>query len=157
MYNFHGNNTLPPNTLQADGRPEWIFVFGSNLAGIHGAGAALVAKKMFQARPGSGYGREGLSFGIPTKDENLEPLSLQRIRQYIELFKLYAIHRQDAHEKFFVTAIGCGLAGYKHHQIAPMFVNSPNNCSFPKDWQPWLAPEQVDEEVLFKQHTDIGL
>lgn len=148
MYMFHKNRTLPPNTLQADGKsPEWIWVFGSNLAGRHGAGAAKVALDKFQARLGVGYGREGLSFALPTKDEHLESLPImgasngKNIQDYVRLFKAYARHRMDAHEKFFVTAIGTELAGYTHEQIAPLFVGSPDNCSFPEEWRPFLDPE----------------
>lgn len=148
MYMFHKNRTLPPNTLQADGKsPEWIWVFGSNLAGRHGAGAAKVALDKFQARLGVGYGREGLSFAIPTKDPHLKSLPImgasngKNIQDYVRLFKAYARHRMDAHEKFFVTAIGTELAGYTHEQIAPLFVGSPDNCSFPEEWRPFLDPE----------------
>lgn len=151
MYTFHKNRTLPPITLQPDGKPEWIWVFGSNLAGIHGAGAALVASQKFQARTGVGYGREGLSFAIPTKDNKLKTLTLDRIQGYVAMFKRYAVHRLDAKEKFFVTAIGTELAGYTHADIAPLFLGSPFNCSFPEEWKPWLAPDMVDNEVLFKE------
>lgn len=160
MYMFHKNRTLPPNTLQADGRPEWVFVFGSNLAGRHGAGAALVASQKFQARTGVGYGREGISFAIPTKDTDLDVLPLtgtkcKDIRYFVELFKLYALHRQDAHEKFFVTAIGTELAGYTHAQIAPLFIGSPENCSFPEEWMPFLAPEEFDKLALFNETPNL--
>ena len=115
-----------------------IFVFGSNEAGIHGAGAAKFAYEKRGARWGKCYGHHGDSFAIPTKDENIaDALPLDRIKQYVEGFIAYA----KGHRKmtFQVTCIGCGLAGLKHEDIAPMFVNAPSNCQFDTAWDEWLG------------------
>src|SRR5215467_9854185 len=114
--------------------PNWdhkipIFVFGSNLAGRHGKGAALWAKRMHGAIQGRGVGPQGGSYAIPTKDEQLRVLPLGTIRLHVRDFLLYA--RQHHELTFAVTAIGCGLAGYKPEQIAPMFTDAPVNVSLP--------------------------
>lgn len=117
--------------------PKKIFVFGSNDAGIHGAGAAALALKEHGAKYGKSYGHYGNSFAIPTKDENIATLPLDRIFDYVRGFLAYA----QGHRKliFQVTCIGCGLAGYQHRDIAPMFLTAPKNCHFDELWKPWLG------------------
>lgn len=110
-----------------------IFVFGSNEAGIHGAGAALEARKNYGAKIGIGFGHIGNSFAIPTKDKNIETLPLNQIQKYVDMFIAYA--QATPTEKYLVTRIGCGLAGYKDSDIAPMFKNAPNNCELPEGWR----------------------
>lgn len=119
--------------------PKQIFVFGSNEAGIHGAGAALEAYKKHGARYGKSYGHYGDSFAIPTKDENLLPLPIERIEAYVYGFAAYAVGHRKLNFK--VTCIGCGLAGFHHSQIAPLFMNFPRNCLFDEAWKPWLHEE----------------
>lgn len=109
-----------------------IFVFGSNLAGRHGKGAALTARQEFGARYGVGRGRTGHAYAIPTKDENLRTLPLTSIRKHVAAFIVYATAHPDL--QFKVTAIGTGLAGYKHQDIAPMFACAPDNCKLPAEW-----------------------
>lgn len=117
--------------------PNPVFVFGSNAAGIHGAGAAKVAWKQHGARYGKGYGHYGDTFAIPTKDEYIETLPLPRIEQYVQGFLAYAKdHRKLT---FKITRIGCGLAGYKDKDIAPLFVGAPLNCQFDEAWKPFLG------------------
>lgn len=98
-----------------------IFVFGSNLACRHGAGAALTAKK-FGASPYRCHGLDGQVYGIPTKDKNFRVLPLDRIQKYVNNFIFDASNYPEL--TFFVTAIGTGLAGYAPDDIAPMFVNA---------------------------------
>ena len=118
-----------------------VFVFGSNAAGIHGAGAAKFAWQNKGARHGKGYGHIGNSFAIPTKDEHIETLPLERIQMYVQGFIAYAIdHRKVT---FQVTCIGCGLAGYKHKDIAPMFKDAPKNCQFDENWREFLGDDKV--------------
>lgn len=116
-----------------------IFVFGSNEAGVHGAGAAKFAYEKKGARWGKSYGHYGDSFAIPTKDEYIESMPLDRIQQYVQGFLAYA----KGHRKltFQVTCIGCGLAGFKHEHIAPMFRMAPSNCKFDNLWKPWLGDD----------------
>lgn len=110
-----------------------IFVFGSNEAGRHGKGAALFAKENHGAKAGVPYGIQGNSFAIPTKDEFLKPLPLEKIEYYVEKFKAFAEKLPE--QNFQVTKIGCGLAGYNESQIAPMFKNAPKNCILPEGWR----------------------
>lgn len=114
-----------------------VFCFGSNEAGIHGAGAARTAYQQHGARYGKSYGHYGQSFAIPTKDEYIETLPLERIKQYVEGFKAYAVgHRKVT---FRMTRIGCGLAGFKDSQIAPLFIGSPLNVQFDETWKEYLG------------------
>lgn len=116
---------------------KMIFVFGSNTAGIHGAGAAKFAYKNKGARYGKGYGHHGDSFAIPTKDENIKTLPLAQIHEYVRGFIAYA--KDHRKQQFQVTRIGCGLAGYKDQDIAPMFLEAPANCLFDEAWRPLLG------------------
>jgi len=109
-----------------------IFVFGSNLAGRHGAGAALYAKEHYKAKTGVGVGRTGNAYAIPTKDEKLQTLTLERINEYVQAFLKYA--RENPHLTFNVTAVGCGRAGYGDSHISPMFKGAPSNCKLPANW-----------------------
>lgn len=127
---FRTRVRFPPGPLTGD---TMVFVFGSNLAGIHGAGAARFALENHGAVWGQGIGLQGNSYGIPTKDENIETLPLEEIDKHVKDFLDFA--RQNTHMEFNVTRIGCGLAGYKDHQIAPMFNGAPDNCTLPVGWK----------------------
>lgn len=116
---------------------KMVFVFGSNDAGIHGAGAARHAMVHHNFPFGKSYGHYGTGFAIPTKDEIIETLPLERVADYIRGFIAYA--RGHRKLNFQVTAIGCGLAGFKHEQIAPLFLDAPRNCYFDELWKPWLG------------------
>jgi hypothetical protein len=146
-WDFHHDGSLPTEL------EKQVFVFGSNLAGRHGKGGAAVAKEQFGAQPGVGPGRQGQSYGIPTKDGRPLPgiprpsfndpkqtLPLAAIKPFVDDFIEYAKAHPD--EQFFVTRIGCGLAGYEDKEVAPMFAAAPSNCSFPQDWKPWLSEAQ---------------
>ena len=110
-----------------------IFVFGSNLAGRHGAGAAKTAREKYGAVYGVGEGHTGNSYAIPTKDENMRTRGLDAIQVSINTFMEYARANHELH--FHVTQIGCGLAGYKPWQIAPLFKGAPVNCILPDGWR----------------------
>jgi hypothetical protein len=127
MPSFHKDGTLPGSNQ--------IFVFGSNLKGLHSAGAALIAHNNFKFPWGVGRGWHGDAFAIPTKDRNIQTRSLKEIEFDIKTFKL--ITHKYIKENWFVTRIGCGLAGYDDKDIAPMFRNAIN-CSFAEEWRPWL-------------------
>jgi hypothetical protein len=134
-YSYHLDGTLPV-------APDAVFVFGSNAPfGRHGKGAALVAKERFGARYGQGVGFAGSSYAIPTKTSvaqrgPLTVLPLDVVRGHVATFLDFA--RQHPELLFFVVRIGCYLAGYRDDQIAPLFRGAPTNCSFAKEWQPWL-------------------
>ena len=102
-----------------------IFVFGSNEAGKHGAGAALYAAKKYGAQYGVGFGPSGNSFAIPTKDFFINKLPLDSVKFYVDLFLCYA--EENPETKFRLTAIGCGLAGFKVEEIVPLFDRAPSN------------------------------
>jgi hypothetical protein len=110
-----------------------IFVFGSNLAGRHGAGAALFALKNHGAMYHCGQGIQGNSYGIPTKDLYIRTLPLDTIQLYVDEFIQFVNEHPEL--TFNVTKIGCGLAGYKEEQIAPMFKGAPINCNLPEGWR----------------------
>ena len=118
--------------MKSDIKPDEIFVFGSNLAGRHGAGAAKQALLEYGAVYGQGVGLQGRSYGIPTKDITIRTLPLPYIDQEIDNFMKFARSRPDL--KFYITPIGCGLAGYKREQIKPLFDDLPDNCRFAETW-----------------------
>ncbi len=108
-------------------------MFGSNLAGRHGAGSAKEALLNHGAVYGVGEGLQGDSYGIPTKDKDLKTLHLYNISIYVNTFLHFAALNQQYH--FNVVPIGCGLAGYTPEQIAPMFKNCPPNVVLPESFK----------------------
>ncbi len=105
-------------------KADEVFVFGSNLAGMHGGGAAYVAFRKFGAVMGCGVGLRGQSYAIPTMQGGVET-----IKPYVDEFVAFA---KDHPELFFyVTRIGCGIAGFRDREIAPLFAEAvplPNVC-----------------------------
>ena len=112
-----------------------IFVFGSNLAGRHGKGAAKFARLNHGAIYGQGIGLQGSSYGIPTKGHKLAVLSFTEIAGHVDVFLAFAAAHPDM--QFNVTRIGCGLAGYRDDQIGPLFKHAPSNCVLPNEWHLW--------------------
>ena len=117
--------------------PRWIdslkeneiFVFGSNLAGMHGGGAARIARLHFGAVMGKGVGLQGQSYAIPTMQGGVET-----IRPYVDDFIAYAKRHPEKH--FLVTPIGCGIAGFEAEDIAPLFEEAKEmkNISLPESF-----------------------
>ena len=117
--------------------PSWIdslkeneiFVFGSNLAGMHGGGAARIARLHFGAVMGKGVGLLGQSYAIPTMQGGVET-----IRPYVDDFIDFAHQYPDLH--FLVTPIGCGIAGFEAEDIAPLFESAKEmkNISLPESF-----------------------
>jgi hypothetical protein len=95
-------------------------VFGSNLGGRHGKGAARDAVRLFGAEPGVGSGPTGSAWAIPTKDEDMRRLPLERIAESVAELREHAAARPE--DRFLVTRIGCGLAGFSDEDIAPLFA-----------------------------------
>lgn len=112
-------------------------MFGSNLAGRHGKGAAKDALDKFGAIYGQGEGLQGRSYAIPTKDKNLRPLPLSIIKSSIFRFQWFA---EESAYTFRLTRIGCGEAGYTDTQVAPFFGDMPWNVLVPKEWLDILHP-----------------
>lgn len=136
------SSSLRPSVVQA--KRDMVFVFGSNTAGIHGAGAARTALLQHGAVYGQGEGHHGDSYAIPTKEPRWSPNGPMRlvtsniitIREHVEKFLQYA--RANPKLRFQVTQLGCGLAGLKPEWIAPMFKKAPENCHFDTVWFPYL-------------------
>lgn len=103
-----------------------IFVFGSNLAGIHGGGAARIAYEHFGAVWGQGVGLQGQCYAIPTMQGGVDT-----IVPYVKEFIRYAGNHKNL--RFLVTRIGCGIAGFADAEIAPLFksVKDMENVSLP--------------------------
>ena len=93
-----------------------IFVFGSNLKGHHYGGAARIARNKLGAIHGQGIELQGQSYAIPTMQGNIDV-----IKPYVDEFIKFAISHKEM--KFLVTKIGCGIAGFKVSEIAPLFYN----------------------------------
>ena len=135
------NNIFNENNMEdkKKGRitPRWIdslkeneiFVFGSNLAGMHGGGAARIARLHFGAVMGKGVGLQGQSYAIPTMQGGVDT-----IRPYVEEFIIFAHQHPDLH--FLVTPIGCGIAGFEAEDIAPLFEEAKQieNISLPESF-----------------------
>ena len=125
------NNKITPENIQ-ELKENQIFVFGSNESGQHGAGAAKLALDKFGAIFSIGTGLMGNSYALPTKDNYIKPLSINKIKLYID--QLYATVYNFTNLEFFITEIGCGLAEYTPNDIAPLFKNFVNlsNCYLPQ-------------------------
>ena len=110
-------------------KPNEIFVFGSNLAGMHGGGAAWIAYERFGAIMGQGVGLQGQSYAIPTMQGGVET-----IKPYVDEFITFA--KAHPEYKFFVTKIGCGIAGFSVEEIAPLFYHAIDceNIILPKEF-----------------------
>lgn len=129
--------------------PKWIdnleeneiFVFGSNLSGLHGGGAAKLAMK-FGAIWGQGIGLNGQTYAIPTMQGGVNT-----IKPYVDDFLLFTKAHPEL--KFLVTEIGCGIAGFTVKEIAPLFKTSIN-----EEFENIYLPKSFYEE-LFNGNEDI--
>ena len=130
FYKTHIDGTLPDSD-------KTIFVFGSNLSGYHGGGAAYYAYKNLGAEYCKCFGLSGTSFAIPTKDYNVyDSLPLHVIKDYVNKFKEYALAHPEL--DFFITRLGCVIAGYSDEDVAPLFKGVSNNCDIPESWVKYL-------------------
>lgn len=126
-------------------KPNEIFVFGSNLAGAHAGGAARLAYNRFGAIWGQGVGLQGQSYAIPTMQGGVET-----IKPYVDEFIEFA--RQHQEYKFLVTRIGCGIAGFKDKEIAPLFNDAIDivNVILPKEFVEAIQGNQEDKFNLMR-------
>lgn len=122
------NREYTPNWISTL-KPDEVFVFGSNLEGMHGGGAAWTAYEKFGAIWGRGNGMQGQSYGIPTMHGGTKD-----IQPYVTEFIQYAKGHPD--KKFLVTLIGCGVAGFAPYEIAPLFKDAIDveNIILPKEF-----------------------
>lgn len=116
IYNGIGRPEFTPERI-TELKADEVFVFGSNLEGMHGGGAAWVAFQKFGAVLGCGVGLRGQSYAIPTMQGGVET-----IKPYVDEFIVFA--REHAELFFYVTRIGCGIAGFREKDIAPLFANA---------------------------------
>lgn len=133
---YHHRVTPERITALKDGE---VFVFGSNLNGWHGGGAAHAAMLHFGAEWGKGEGPQGRSYAIPTMQGGVETIA-----PYVERFIRYA--QRHPERVFLVTPIGCGIAGFSPEEIAPLFREAVDveNIHLPKDFWEQLKREQQD-------------
>jgi hypothetical protein len=112
-----------------------VFVFGSNREGRHGKGAALDAVKNHGAIYGRASGIQGGSYAIITKElrKFMPAVSIEEVKKGVDEFIAFAKNNPDM--KFYITPIGCGLAGFVPSQIGPMFDGAPANCVLPKEFK----------------------
>jgi hypothetical protein len=124
-----------------------IFVFGSNLLGIHKKGAALTALEQYGAKLGRGNGLQGKSYAIPTKHDPRTSLDIVAINKFVADFLLYA--QYTPHNCYLVTKIGCGLAGYKPEQIAPLFsiARELKNVKLPPEFIEFIPGIEISDET----------
>lgn len=127
----NGNMTQKRTTPEfiTELQPGEIFVFGSNLQGMHAGGAAYVAHRNFGAIWGQGVGLQGQSYGIPTMQGGVET-----VRPYVNEFIQFAKDHPEL--TFLVTRIGCGIAGFTDAEMAPLFekAHSIENIVLPEGW-----------------------
>lgn len=119
------NTRITPNHITAL-QPNEIFVFGSNLQGYHGGAAARLAMDKWGAVWGQGVGLQGRTYAIPTMQGGTDT-----IRPYVDQFIKFA--QNDPERTYLVTEIGCGIAGFRPEEIAPLFRNAVN---VPNVWLP---------------------
>lgn len=111
---------------------DFIFVFGSNLLGIHGAGAALYAKDYKGAKSNVPEGLMGTSYALPTKRSPSLRMGLNDLKRHINNFIQFA--HDNPTLKFQVTRVGCGLSGFNDVDVIPLFKEAPSNCYLPGVW-----------------------
>lgn len=121
-----------------------IFVFGSNLEGHHYGGAARVAYEKFGAKWGVGTGRAGQTYAIPTMHGSIDD-----IRPYVDEFIEYA--KNHPNNRFLLTRIGCGIAGFTDSQMAPLFSEAWKlpNVNFPKAWYKIVTADKFTDAIAF--------
>ena len=128
------DNTRITGSLVVSLKPNEVFVFGSNLAGFHGGGAAAMALMRFGAVWGQGVGLQGQSYAIPTMQGGVETIA-----PYVDEFIEFA--RNHPEKRFLVTEIGCGIAGFTPEEISPLFDKAVDvdNISLPQRFWEILA------------------
>lgn len=121
-----GERACPGQMVKCGCLPcEEVFVFGSNKAGIHGKGAALVAAQEWGAKRGVGEGVTGRAYALPTKRTPYVLLPLDEVSEAVQRFIAHAL--ASPQKRFLLAKVGCGLAGFTERQIAPLFAKAPEN------------------------------
>jgi hypothetical protein len=132
------NKARITDSLVVSLKPNEVFVFGSNLGGFHGGGAARAAYNKFGAIWGQGVGMQGQSYAIPTMQGGVETIA-----PYVDEFIEYAKNHPE--KRFLVTEIGCGIAGFVPEEIAPLFAKAVDveNITLPQRF--WEVLTQSNE------------
>ena len=132
------NKARITDSLVVSLKPNEVFVFGSNLAGFHGGGAARAAYNKFGAIWGQGVGMQGQSYAIPTMQGGVETIA-----PYVDEFIEYAKNHPE--KRFLVTEIGCGIAGFAPEEMAPLFAKAVDveNITLPQRF--WEVLTQSNE------------
>lgn len=125
MSEFHDNNI----TVLA---PNEVLVFGSNIKGHHGGGAARQAFDDFGAKWGVGEGLEGQSYAFPTLDAYYKRVSNTRLHS--SRLKLYECAERHPDKRFLLTKVGCGIASFDEEKMRKLFANAPKNIIKPYGW-----------------------
>ena len=112
--------------------PNQIFVFGSNLSGIHAGGAAKIAEEKFGAMEGVSEGMMGDCYAFPTLDREMKKLSKECLKASV--IDLFAICRALPEKEFLLTKVGCGIAGFNESYMIDLFKDSPPNLIKPENW-----------------------
>ena len=136
-------------------KDDEIFVFGSNLDGIHKGGAARAAHFRFGAIMGQGVGLQGQSYAIPTMQGGVDT-----IKPYVDEFIDFAMHHDELF--FYVTRIGCGIAGFKDEDIAPLFAKAAvlDNVCLPRSFAEVIRnklPQEVKTIIYGQMRTLVDL
>lgn len=134
-----------------------IFVFGSNKNGHHLGGAAQQAFRQFGAVWNMGFGFQGQSFAIPTLDEKLEKLSIDELKVFVNQF--IGLAKNNLNNNFLVTEIGCGIAGFKQEEIAPLFKECINayNVYLPESFVKIINRTQIDDYLRQMNHISANI
>jgi hypothetical protein len=117
-----------------------VFVAGTNLDGIHGAGSAKYARDHEGLLLGVGRGLSGNSYALPTVGHGFARMSLPQVA--VEIGRFIEVAAQHPDLPFKVTRVGCNLAGFTDAQIAPLFADAPDNCLFDAAWEKWLPNKE---------------
>ena len=99
-------------------KPDEVFAFGSNLAGMHGGGSARMAHMLFGAKMGQGVGMQGQSYAIPTMQDDINTIRPYYVEQFIQ----YAEEHPELF--FYITHIGCGIVGFQDKETAPLSAHA---------------------------------
>lgn len=143
IYNGIERAAFTPDMIQALNHDE-VFVFGSNLEGAHAGGAARIARRCFGAKMGQGVGIQGQSYAIPTMHGGVDA-----IKPYVDDFIEYAVAHPERF--FYVTRIGCGIAGFSDEEIAPLFTHAleVENICLPASFATIAANPTKDQKSGF--------
>ena len=128
-------------------KPNEVFVFGSNMAGNHAGGAARTAVEKFGAIMGQAEGLQGQSYAVPTLDENMNKVTPEQLQKSLETFAEYA--RVNSSTTFYLTKIGCGIAGFTEEEVIRLLnnIDMPGNIVIPEDFNVVYAFKAFDKEM----------